>query len=398
MGEQRIRVMVGEGQSARKGLLRFVLENEGYEVVAEATSTLELAQRLVIHRPDVVVLDDGIDASAVGMMREVLPSAKVILVWPRGVAAVGVEARLEPSEVMTSLGSTVARVVGRGPVIAPPRPRFPPPDVIVVPEPEAPTEPQMPEEPEVHAEPEAPTEPVFPTEPVVPEVPEVPEGAPELPGTDVPPADVEEEATDAGAGAEVIVVPEPLPHVLMRPSDIATPTWTYTAPGAGASGNDRRRIAVVVLSVVAVALAIALGATLLNPGTVRTQIVAGDLNGYVPPSEVGQVVTTQQPGTYNGVVHVRADGSIHLRSSGDIRLRIDGLAHIVASGDVKVSGDGVVNNVSSQKIRVRGNGTIRITVGDGHIRLRLQGTVTAQGTGTVRIGGVGRFLITHRPV
>ena len=56
----------GEGQTERKGLLRFVLENlEGYDVVAEATSTLELAQRLVIHRPDVVVLDDGIDASAV---------------------------------------------------------------------------------------------------------------------------------------------------------------------------------------------------------------------------------------------------------------------------------------------------------------------------------------------
>ena len=108
MGEQRVRVMVGEGQTARKGLLRFVLENEGYDVVAEAASTLELAQRLVIHRPDVVVVDDGIDASAVGMMREVLPSAKVVLVWPRGVTAVGADARLEPSEVMTSLGSTVA--------------------------------------------------------------------------------------------------------------------------------------------------------------------------------------------------------------------------------------------------------------------------------------------------
>ena len=131
-----IRVMVGEGQTARKGLLRFVLENEGYDVVAEATSTLELAQRLVIHRPDVVVVDDGIDASAVGMMREVLPSAKVVLVWPRGVTAVGADARLEPSEVMTSLGSTVGRLMGRGPVIAPPRPRFSPPDVIVVPEPE----------------------------------------------------------------------------------------------------------------------------------------------------------------------------------------------------------------------------------------------------------------------
>jgi two-component system, chemotaxis family, chemotaxis protein CheY len=393
MGEQRIRVMVGEGQASRKGLLRFVLENEGYEVVAEATSTLELAQRLVIHRPDVVVLDDGIDVSAVGMMREVLPSAKVILVWPRGVAAVGVEARLEPNDVMTSLGSTVARVVGRGPVIAPPRPRFAPPDVIVVPEPEAPEEPAMPEE-SPEAEPEVPA----------PEVPAVLEEAPELPGPAIPTptVDVEEEATDAvpGAGeAAAVVVPEPLSHVLMKPADIAAPTWTYTAPGADGAGYDRRRIAVVVLAMVAVALAIALGATLWNPGPVRTEIVAGSLGGHTlpTPGQPTPQVTTDQPGTYHGVVHVRADGSIRLRATGDIRLRVDGLAHVVASGDVKVSGDGVVNNVSSAKVRVRGNGTIRITVRDGHIRLRLQGTVSAVGNGIVRIGGTGRFQISHRP-
>lgn len=376
MGEQRIRVMVGEGQTARKGLLRFVLENEGYDVVAEATSTLELAQRLVIHRPDVVVLDEGIDASAVGMMREVLPSAKVILVWPRGVAAVGVEARLEPSEVMTSLGSTVARVVGRGSVIAPPRPRVASPDVIVVPEPEAPTEPGVPRE------------------------------TPGLAGPAVPPVDVEEEVTDAATGPgdtgpATTVVSEPLPNVLMRPADIATPTWTYTATGAGATGDKRRLIAVVVLAVVAGLLAIALGATLLNPGSVRTQIVAGSLGDYTlpdPGSQPGPDVTTDQPGTFVGVVHVHADGSIRLRASGDIRLRIDGIAHIVATGDVKVKGDGVVNNVSSAKIRVRGNGTIRITVGNGHIRLRLQGSVTARGEGTVQVSGEGSFLITHRPV
>jgi hypothetical protein len=380
MSEQRIRVMVGEGQTARKGLLRFVLENEGYDVVAEATSTLELAQRLVIHRPDVVVLDDGIDASAVGMMREVLPSAKVILVWPRGVAAVGVEARLEPAEVMTSLGSTVARVMGRGPVMAPPRPRVAPPDVIVVPEPEAP------------AEPEAPLE------------QDVPSETPVAAGSAVPPADVEEGVTDVATVSEdagpATVVSEPLPHVLMSPSDIATPTWTYTAPAA-ATGENRRLVAMVVLTVVVGVLAIALAAILSNRGTVRTTIVAGSLDGYTPPGSGGQPgpdVITDQPGTYQGIVHVRADGSIWLRASGDIRLRIDGLAHIVASGDVKVSGDGVVNNVSSAKVRVRGNGTIRVTVGEGHIRLRLQGTVSAQGEGTVRIGGVGRFVITHRPV
>jgi hypothetical protein len=368
MGEQRIRVIVGEGHASRKGLLRFVLENEGYEVVAEATSTLELAQRLVIHRPDVVVLDDGIDASAVGMMREVLPSAKVILVWPRGVAAMGVEARLEPSEVMTSLGSTVARVMGLGPVIAPPRPRAAQSDVIVVPEPEAPAEPEVPRE------------------------------APDLAGSAVRPADVETGREDTGASTEAS---EPLPHVLMSPADISTPTWTYTAPGMDATGHRRHRIAVFVLVVVAGLLAIALGATLLNPGSVPTRIVAGNLGGYTLPGSGGQPgpdVTTDQPGTFDGIVHVRADGIIHLRASGDIRLRIDGLAHIVASGNVKVSGDGVVNNISSAKVRVRGNGTIRITVGKGKIRLRLQGTVTAQGKGTVRIGGVGRFLITHRSV
>jgi hypothetical protein len=373
MGEQRIRVMVGEGQTARKGLLRFVLENEGYDVVAEATSTLELAQRLVIHRPDVVVLDEGIDASAVGMMREVLPSAKVILVWPRGVAAMGVEARLEPSEVMTSLGSTVARVAGRGSVIAPPRPRVGPPDVIVVPEPEAPSEPDMPAE------------------------------APDPDVSVIPPTAVMEEVTDVASvrgdpGPDAVAV-EPLSHVLMEPVDVAAHAWTYTAPGAETNGDKRGHTAVIVLAIVVGLLAIALAAILVKPSTVQTQIVAGSLGGFTFPTggQPGSVISTDQPGTYEGIVHVRADGSITLRASGNIHLRIDGSAHVVASGGVKVSGDGVVHNVSASKVRVRGNGTIRITVSDGHIRLRLQGTVTAQGMGTVRVGGTGRFLITHRP-
>ena len=393
MGEQRVRVMVGEGQTTRKGLLRFVLENEGYDVVAEATSTLELAQRLVIHRPDVVVVDDGIDASAVGMMREVLPSAKVILVWPRGVTAVGADARLEPSEVMTSLGSTVARLMGRGPVIAPPKPRFSPPDVIVVPEPES-------EEPE---------EPVVLEEPAMAAAPGAP-ATPDLPVIDAPPEHVVEEATvverlveepTPSQSARTTATPEPLSNLLLRPADLASPAWTYTAPGATTAppGHRRRRVAVIVLAVVAGLLAIALVAVLVNnTGLVPTRIVAGSVGDYQLPGSGGTDITTDQPGTYEGIIHVRADGSIHLRASGDIRLRIDGLSHIVAVGDVKVTGDGVVNNVSAAKVRVRGNGTIRITVRGGSIRLRLQGTVTAQGEGTVRIGGEGRFLITHRPV
>ena len=391
MGEQRIRVMVGEGQTARKGLLRFVLENEGFDVVAEATSTLELAQRLVIHRPDVVVVDDGIDASAVGMMREVLPSAKVILVWPRGVTAVGADARLEPSEVMTSLGSTVGRLMGRGPVIAPPKPRFSPPDVIVVPEPES----------------EEPVEPAVPEEPAMADAPGAP-ATPDLPEIDAPPAHVVEEATvverlveepTPSPSTRTTATPEPLSNLLLRPADLASPAWTYAAAGATAVPADhrRRRVAVIVLAVVAGLLAIALFAALVNnTGPVPTRIVAGSVGDYQLPGSGGTDITTDQPGTYEGIIHIRADGSIHLRASGDIRLRVDGLSHIVAVGDVKVTGDGVVNNVSAAKVRVRGNGTIRVTVRGGSIRLRLQGTVTAQGEGTVRIGGEGRFLITHR--
>src|SRR5712692_498541 len=208
MSEHPIRVMVGEGRSARKDLLRFVLENEGYDVVAEASSTLELAQKVVVHRPDVVVLDDGIDASAVGMLREVLPSAKVILVWPRGVTAVGADARLEPDEVMTSLGATIARVMGRGSVIAPPRPRIGPPGVIVVPEPEEPKGP----------------------------------GEPEPPATDVAgePEPAEDVRTSALEAAPAVAASGTLSGVLMQPPSLEAPRWTYTAPAA-ARADERRR-------------------------------------------------------------------------------------------------------------------------------------------------------------
>ncbi|MGH2595849.1 MAG: response regulator transcription factor [Actinomycetota bacterium] len=378
MVERRVRVMVGEGQTARKGLLRFVLENEGYDVVAEATSTLELAQRLAIHRPDVVVLDDGIDASAVGMMREVLPSAKVILVWPRGVTAVGSDARLEPSEVMTSLGSTVARVMGRGGVIAPPRPRVPPPDVIVVPEPEQP--PQPTKKPTPLFEPVAPAEPVAVVESVAPLEP------------------IE----------EPVVVPEALPGVMMKPSSLEAPRWVYTAAEGTSAAPTRRGSrppgvpsALVAASAVIVAvIAVVLGTIYLNSRTVAIQSITGSTGAHPSPGGggTGSGGTATVPGTYEGVVHLHANGTLRLRASGNLRLRVVGISHIVVLGDVRIHGDGVISNVSSSHVRVRGNGTIHIVLRDGHIRLRVQGSLIAQGNGTVRIGGDGRFLIHHRPV
>jgi len=111
MEQQRIRVVVGEGRAQRQGLLSFVLEGEGMQVVATATTCAELAATLVEHRPDVVVLDDGIGSIAVSMTRRMLPAAKVVLVWPRGVVAIDGDANVEPSEVLRKLGETVDRVM-----------------------------------------------------------------------------------------------------------------------------------------------------------------------------------------------------------------------------------------------------------------------------------------------
>ena len=382
MSERRVRVLVGEGRSVRKGLLRFVLENEGYDVVAEAASTLELAQQLAVHRPDVVVLDDGIDASAVGMMREVLPSAKVILVWPRGVTAVGADARLEPSEVMTSLGSTVARVWRGGASIPPAWPRSPVPDVIVVPEPES--------EP-----------------PTAGDTDREGTGAPSGASTGETP--VEQRSTTAVAvetpsaeDTSVIVVPEALSGVMMEPAPLEAPSWTYTAPGAArASARHRRREVVAALAAFAAVLAIALGTIALNNRIVALRSISGTVGDFRLPDAGSDGATggvTDQPGTYEGLVRMQADGTLRLSVTGDVRLRLDGLVHLIATGTVKVRGDGVVKNISSRTVRVRGNGTIRITVEDGRVQLRIQGSLVGRSEGVVKISGSGRFLIHHTPI
>ncbi len=108
-----VRVVVAEGPSTRKGLLRFVLEGEGYAVVGEAATSAELVRTVSVHRPDVVVIDDGIGAMAVGMIRETLPSTRVILVWPGAVVPIGGDARVEPSEVLRELGRAMERLTGQ---------------------------------------------------------------------------------------------------------------------------------------------------------------------------------------------------------------------------------------------------------------------------------------------
>jgi len=112
MSARRVRIVVGEGRSSRQGMLRFVLAGEGYDVVADASNPAELARVLAVHKPDVVVLDDGIGATTVTMVHDMLPSAKMILVWPEAVSPIAGASRVEPSQVLQDLGPTVERLTG----------------------------------------------------------------------------------------------------------------------------------------------------------------------------------------------------------------------------------------------------------------------------------------------
>jgi hypothetical protein len=107
---RRIRIVVGEGRTAQRGLLRFVLEGDGFDVVGEATGSADLSGVIEEKRPDVVVLDDGIGVMAVSMVREVAPDTKVVLVWPSAVVPIGGDARVEPAKILKDLGPAVEHV------------------------------------------------------------------------------------------------------------------------------------------------------------------------------------------------------------------------------------------------------------------------------------------------
>lgn len=108
----RIGVVVGEGHPMRRGLLRFVLEGEGFLVLGDAATTVELVQALSVHRPDAVVLDDAIGTTAIVITREMRPDAKIVLVWPPDVHPINGDATVDPSQVLRQLGPAVERACG----------------------------------------------------------------------------------------------------------------------------------------------------------------------------------------------------------------------------------------------------------------------------------------------
>ena len=106
--QRRVQVVLGEAERT-DGLLRFVLEAEGFDVVGLASDDQELMRVLRGARPAVVVLDGGISVAAALEARQRSDGAALVVVWPDGVSAVIAEERVDPYEAIADLGDAVRR-------------------------------------------------------------------------------------------------------------------------------------------------------------------------------------------------------------------------------------------------------------------------------------------------
>lgn len=108
--QRRVQVVLGEAERT-DGLLRFILEAEGFDIVGLASDDQELARVLRGARPAAVVLDGGISVAAALEARERSRGAALVVVWPDGVSAVIAEERVDPYEAIADLGDAVRRAV-----------------------------------------------------------------------------------------------------------------------------------------------------------------------------------------------------------------------------------------------------------------------------------------------
>jgi len=110
--QRRVQVVLGEAERT-DGLLRFVLEAEGFDLVGLASNDEELTRVLRGARPAVVVLDGGISAIAALEARKSSGGAALVVVWPDGVSSVIAEERVEPNMAIEDLGNAVRRAADR---------------------------------------------------------------------------------------------------------------------------------------------------------------------------------------------------------------------------------------------------------------------------------------------
>ena len=102
----RVQVVLGEAERT-DGLLRFVLEGEGFDIIGLASDDRELARVLRGARPAVIVVDGGISALAALEARRQCPEASLVVVWPEGVSGALAQDRVDPHLVISDLGPAV---------------------------------------------------------------------------------------------------------------------------------------------------------------------------------------------------------------------------------------------------------------------------------------------------
>jgi len=109
-----VRVVLAEVDAP--GPLHYLLESEGFLVVARASDETELARALDNGLdPDVVVLDTDISVESVLVARQLAPSAHVIVLWPDGVQHLPHTERIAPWLVYELLGPAIRRAVRERP-------------------------------------------------------------------------------------------------------------------------------------------------------------------------------------------------------------------------------------------------------------------------------------------
>jgi hypothetical protein len=103
-----IRVVLGEAEPPFC-LLQFVLEGEGIDIVGRAGDDAELERVLRNTSASVVVLDAGISATAAMRVRDLAPSAALVVVWPPDAVAIMAHHRVDPDAAVEDLGRVVRR-------------------------------------------------------------------------------------------------------------------------------------------------------------------------------------------------------------------------------------------------------------------------------------------------
>ena len=109
-GTRAVQVVLGEGEP---GILRLILEAQGFDVVGHARDDEELRLIVGLTHPTVIVLDAGISALALVDTQIRSDYVPIVVVWPKDAYTPAAEERVEPTTAFLELGNAVRRVVER---------------------------------------------------------------------------------------------------------------------------------------------------------------------------------------------------------------------------------------------------------------------------------------------